>query len=343
MHQSSFPSGIGGQLNLFDDQLEAAQAYARQFGRIRRPVPGVIPTGSITMDAAMGIGGLPRGRVVELFGGPSVGKSTLALQMIAAAQKEGLIAAYVDAEGSFDPRYAARVGVQLEDLLLIRACDGEKSLRIVAKLVEGKAVDLVVIDSVAALSPPEPELEAPGEANPFLHSEMMASGLRRISRHLVSSPACVVLINQTRAYFGTGYTETSTGGWSVKIHSSVRAELRLVSGKGSCRKVRVRVAKTHFGDKRQMDFTFSDGIGIWKITDLAERGLDCGVLTRGQEGFVFENAKAAHSYIDLLDRLQNDADFAADLQMAIRAELGMAQRKPVSQETLLAQPKAVGL
>jgi recombination protein RecA len=341
MQESSFSPEPVGQLRLFDDQLEAAQAYARQFGRIHRPVEGVLPTGSLTMDAAMGIGGLPRGRIVELFGGPSVGKSTLALQMVAAVQREGGIAAYVDSEGTFDPIYAARIGVSLEDLLLVRPGEGEILLRIVAKLVEGKAVDFIVVDSVAALTPPDP---LPGQPeNPFLHSEMMASGLRRISRLLVSSPACVLLVNQTRAYYGVGYSETSTGGMAVKIHAAVRAELRTLKESGTCRTVRIRIAKTHFGEKRMFDFTLSDGVGIWEHTDLAERGIDAGLLVRGESGFSFRGRDVAKSYRDLLECLQSDCALAAEVKLAVQADLGMPQRKPASSAQHVVQPKVVGL
>jgi hypothetical protein len=151
------------------------------------------------------------------------------------------------------------------------------------------------------------------------------------------------LVNQTRAYYGVGYSETSTGGMAVKIHAAVRAELRTLKESGTCRTVRIRIAKTHFGEKRMFDFTLSDGVGIWEHTDLAERGIDAGLLVRGESGFSFRGRDVAKSYRDLLECLQSDCALAAEVKLAVQADLGMPQRKPASSAQHVVQPKVVGL
>src|SRR5258708_4120292 len=194
---------------LYDSSMQLHMAWAGQFGRKHRPLNGVVPSGSLTLDSACGSGGLPRGRMVELFGSPGVGKTTLALQAIAACQRSGGMAVYMDVERSFEAAYAHRVGVNVELLLIATSEDGDQALRVVCELAGSQAVDLIVIDSLAALLPPE-EAEVPiGRADPFVQCEMLASGLRRLARVLYSSPACVLFLNQMRSYQGFGYEETS--------------------------------------------------------------------------------------------------------------------------------------
>jgi len=250
------PSADPRQQSLFNNRLQGELERLAPFGRRNREIEGVVPSGSVTIDAAMGAGGLPRGRMVELFGPAGVGKTTIGLQTLAAAQHQGETAALVDAEYAFDPAYAARVGVDTASLLVTQAADGDQAFRIVEKLASSKAVDLILVDSLAALVTPEEREAAIGDANPFGQCEMIASGLRRLSRALIGSPAVVLFLNQIRAYRGFGYTETSAGGWSLKLHAAVRADLREVRmGK----RLSLRVVKNQLAENLRFEFDFAAG------------------------------------------------------------------------------------
>src|SRR5688572_596890 len=200
----SFPDNAREMVQ-FDSRQTAEMERSIRFGLRRRDLEGVLPSGSLTVDAAMGVGGLPRGRMIEMFGPAAVGKTTLGLQAVAAVQREGDTVAFVDVERAFDGGYAGRMGVNLDALLLARSDDGQQAFRILEKLAASKAVDLIVVDSVAALLPPEEREAVLGEASPFGQSELLASGLRRLARALQGSPACVLFLNQVRAYKGFGY------------------------------------------------------------------------------------------------------------------------------------------
>jgi recombination protein RecA len=312
-----------GQLGLWDNRLQTELRQAAAFGVRGRAVAGVIPSGSIAVDAALGIGGLPRGRMVELFGPPGVGKSTLALQVIAAAQAEGQTAALVDVECTFDAGYAARLGVDVDRLVLLRADDGERALRMVERLVASQGVDLVVVDSVAALAPGEEMAASMLEAPAFAHSEMIANGLRRIARAMAQSPAGLLLLNQLRAYHGFGYTETSTGGWGLKLHAAVRADLREVGQRREVRRVAMKVVKNQLAPAGQAELSFVEGEGWSAELELVEMGLRHGVLTQSGSAIRFEEEACGAA------ELRADADLCVRLNSAIRAVLGLPQRKPM--------------
>lgn len=312
-----------GQIGLWDNRLQTELRQAAAFGVRGRAVAGVIPSGSIAVDAALGIGGLPRGRMVELFGPPGVGKSTLALQVIAAAQGEGQTAALVDVECTFDAGYAVRLGVDVDRLVLLRADDGEQALRMVERLVASHGVDLVVVDSVAALAPAEELTASMMEGPTFAHSEMIANGLRRIARVMSQSPACLLLLNQLRSYHGFGYTETSTGGWGLKLHAAVRADMREVGRRQDVRRVAMKVVKNQLAAPAQAELSFLEGEGWSAELELVELGLRHGVLT--QMGAAVWFGEEACTVVEL----RADVDLCVRVNSAIRAVMGLPQRKPV--------------
>lgn len=311
----------------FDGRQTAEMERSVRFGLRRRDLDGVLPSGSITVDAAMGVGGLPRGRIIELFGPPSIGKTTLGLQAVAAVQREGDTVSFVDIERAFDCAYASRLGVSLDTLLLARAEDGRQAFRILEKLAASKAVDLIVVDSVAAMLPPEEREAALGEGSPFGQSEMLASGLRRLSRALQGSPACILFLNQIRSYKGFGYAETSVGGWALKLHAAVRADLRPDPRTG--KRVQLKVTKNQLAKPVTIDFEFAGGIGVIPEAELVDRGLETGVI---QPGFIFDGQVLGKNRADVISRLSVHASLAAQLRTEVRLALGITQRRPMGRE-----------
>lgn len=336
-------TNIPGQLSLFDSRLQFELERLAPFGRRNRPLDGILPTGSVTMDAAMGVGGLPRGRMIELFGPPAVGKTTLGLQAIAAAQRQGETAVLIDAEHAYDPSYAERVGVDTESLLVASADDGQQAFRIIEKLTASKAVDIILVDSLAAMLPPEERESSIGDTNPFAQSEMIASGLRRLARVLASSPACVLFLNQIRSYKGYGYTETSAGGWSLKMHAAVRADLRERRELRGGKRLSVRVIKNQFAASEQWEFDFAGGVGALPEAELIDRGMDTGVVSITPRGLLFEGEVLGRNRESAIARIAGHFTLMAELRAAVRAALGLPQTKPVGRAGLeLAPHRATG-
>jgi recombination protein RecA len=265
--------------------------------------------------------------MIELFGPPAVGKTTLGLQAVAAVQREGDTAAFVDVERAFDGAYAERMGVNLHSLLLASADDGEQAFRILDKLAACKAVDLIVVDSVAALLPPEEREAALGEASPFGQSELLASGLRRLARALQGSPACVLFLNQIRAYKGFGYAETSVGGWALKLHAAVRADLRPDSR--TEKRVQLRVIKNQMAKPVKTEFDFEGGVGVVPEAELVDRGLETGII---RDGFVFDGQSLGRNRTEAIGQLALHTSLAAQLRTEIRLALGLTQRRPMGTE-----------
>jgi len=322
------------QLSLFDNRLQLELERLAPFGHRNRPLEGILPTGSVTMDAAMGVGGLPRGRMIELYGPPAVGKTTLGLQAIAAAQRQGETAALIDAEHAYDPSYAEQVGVDTESLLVAAAGDGQQAFRIMEKLAASKAVDIILVDSLAAMLTPEEREAAIGEANPFSQCEMIASGLRRLARVLASSPACVLFLNQIRAYKGYGYTETSAGGWSLKLHAAVRADVRERHELRGGKRLAVRVVKNQLAATAQHEFDFAAGIGAVPESELIDMGMDTGVVSVTPRGLVFEGEVLGRNRESAIARIAGHFTLMAELRAAVRAALGLPQPKTVGRAGL---------
>ena len=316
----------------FDSRQAAELERIGQFGLRHRDLAGVVPGGSVSMDAATGIGGLPRGRMLELFGPPGVGKTTLGLQAMAAVQRSGGIVAFVDAEFGFDAGYAASMGVDIEALLLARTNDGHQAFGVIEKLAGSQSVDLIVVDSLAALMPADEGAAAIGAAEPFGQSEMLASGLRRLARALLGSPTCVLFLNQMRAYHGYGYEETSCGGWSLKMHAAFRADLHEQSRTHPRKRLRMRVIKNQMGSRGEVQFDFEGGVGVVPEAELIDRGLECGVVTKGAAGLVFGGQPLGADRTAAMERLEGHATLAAQLRTEVRLALGITQRRPMGRE-----------
>lgn len=249
----------------------------------------VIPTGSVSLDLALGIGGVPRGRVVEVFGPESSGKSTLAMHIVANCQKMGGVAAYIDAEHAVDPSYAAKIGVNLNDLLISQPDSGEEALNIAEMLARSNAVDVIVVDSVAALVP-KSELEGEiGDSHVGLQARLMSQALRKLTSTLSKSNTCAIFINQIREKIGVmfGNPETTTGGRALKFYASVRMEIRRTGGLKTAdgsefgNRVKVKVVKNKMAPpfkSAEFDIIFNEGIS--KTGDIIDLGVDMNVIEK---------------------------------------------------------------
>ncbi|HLD69420.1 MAG TPA: recombinase RecA [Candidatus Omnitrophota bacterium] len=258
-----------------------------------------IPTGSIALDAALGIGGVPRGRVIEIYGPESSGKTTLTLSIINQIQKMGGVAAFIDAEHAFDSLYAKKLGVQLDDLLISQPDTGEQALEIAETLVRSNAVELVVIDSVAALTP-RAEIEGEmGDSHMGLHARLMSQALRKLTAAISKSKTCVIFINQIRMKIGVmfGNPETTTGGRALKFYASVRLDLRRIESikQGDeiiGNRVKVKVVKNKVAAPfREAEFEILFTEGISRLSDILDLGVKSEVLEKSGSWLSFENEK----------------------------------------------------
>ena len=317
--------------------LELALAQIeKQFGKgsimklgedVKQDVP-VISTGSISLDLALGVGGIPRGRVIEIFGPEASGKTTLTLSIIAQAQKQGGVAAFIDAEHAFDSTYAQKIGVNLDDLLISQPDTGEQALEITETLVRSNAVDLVVIDSVAALTP-RAEIEGDmGDSHMGLQARLMSQALRKLTGTISKSKTCVIFINQIREKIGVmfGNPETTTGGRALKFYSSVRLDLRrigyLKNGDeviGS--RVRVRVVKNKVAPpfrETEIDFLHSEGIS--KESDLIDTGVNLNILQKSGSWVLMGEEKLGQGRDAARLFLKNNPKVVLDIDKRIRQE-----------------------
>jgi recombination protein RecA len=285
-----------------------------------------IRTGSLTLDAATGIGGVPRGRVVEIFGPESSGKSTLALHIAANAQKNGGVAAYIDAEHALDPVYAAKIGVKLDDLLISQPDSGEEALNIAEMLARSNAVDVIVIDSVAALVP-KSELEGDiGDNFVGLQARLMSQALRKLTAALSKSNTCAVFINQIREKIGVMYgsPETTTGGRALKFYSSLRLDIRRIAGiKGADNaevgnRVKVKVAKNKLAPPFQtVEFDIMFGEGISRTGTVIDLGTDFGVLEKKGAYYSYKNERLGQGREAVREHLRNNPKLLEELENKI--------------------------
>ncbi len=291
----------------------------------------VISTGSISFDAALGVGGFPRGRVVEIFGPESSGKTTVALQVIAEAQKAGGMAAFVDAEHALDPIYAKKLGVDVDNLLVSQPDYGEQALEIAEALVRSNAIDVLVVDSVAALVP-KAELEGEmGDSHMGLQARLMSQALRKLTGIVSKSRTCMIFINQIREKIGVmfGNPETTTGGRALKFYSSVRVDIRRIGAikdgdavVGSRTKIKVVKNKTA-APFREAEFDIMYGEGISREGDLIDLGVDRGLVEKSGAWFSYKDERIGQGRENAKQFLKENKDIAAKVEAELRRELGL--------------------
>ncbi len=289
-----------------------------------------ISTGSLSLDIALGIGGLPKGRVVEIYGPESSGKTTLALHCVAEAQKKGGIAAFVDAEHALDSGYARKLGVKLDDLLISQPDTGEQALEIADTLVRSGAVDILVIDSVAALTP-KAELDGEmGDALPGLQARLMSQALRKLTASISKSNTIVIFINQIRMKIGVMYgsPETTTGGNALKFYASVRLDIRRIGAIKERDEVvgsqtRVKVVKNKVAPPfRQVEFDIMYGEGISKVGELVDLGVKAGIVEKSGSWFSFDGQRIGQGRENAKSFFKDNPDMADKVEQAIRANAG---------------------
>lgn len=293
-----------------------------------RLVIEAIPTGSIALDIALGIGGVPRGRVVEIFGPESSGKTTLAQHIIAEAQKMGGVCAFIDAEHAFDPVYAARCGVNIDDLLVSQPDTGEQALEICEMLVRSNAIDVIVIDSVAALVP-RAEIEGEmGDSMPGMQARLMSQALRKLSGAISKSRTVVIFINQLRMKIGVmfGSPETTTGGQALKFYASVRLDIRRVEtlkqgqeAIGS--RVRVKVIKNKVAPPfRQAEFDILANEGISREGNIIDIGTELGIIRKSGAWFYLGEDRLGQGRENVREFLKNNPALTDEIERLIKAQ-----------------------
>ena len=343
-------------MNPAPDAKEKALATAfsqieRQFGKgaIMRlgdkPLPSgasSISTGSISLDAALGIGGVPRGRIVEVYGPESSGKTTLALHIVAQAQKQGGIAGFVDAEHALDPGYAKKLGVVTDDLVISQPDSGEQALEITEVLVRSGALDLVVLDSVAALVPKAELSGDMGDAHMGLQARLMSQALRKLTAVISKSNTCVLFINQIRMKIGVmfGNPETTPGGNALKFYSSIRMDIRRISaikegGEVVGNRTRVRVVKNKMAAPfRQAEFDILYDQGISKSGDLLDLASEMELIKKSGSWFSYQDQRIGQGRENARRFLEDNPEIMDTLETIVRENLGQPpQPAPVAGET----------
>ena len=320
--------------------IEAALAQIdKQFGkgsimrlgsREKVDVPA-IPTGALSLDAALGVGGVPRGRVIEIFGPESSGKTTLSLHVIAEAQRRGGMAAFIDAEHALDAVYAGKLGVDTDNLLVSQPDSGEQALEIAEVLIRSGAVDVLVIDSVAALVP-RSELEGEmGDAQMGLQARLMSQALRKLTSIVAKSKTCLIFINQLREKIGVmfGNPETTTGGRALKFYSSIRLDIRRIASLkegdvviGS--RAKVKVVKNKVAPPfREAEFDILYGEGVSKEGDLLDLGVEHKIVEKSGAWYAYKGEKIGQGKDNAREYLKEHADIATEIENKVREALGV--------------------
>lgn len=328
------------------------QAIEKEFGKgaiMRlgsRPAVNIdaIPSGSLLLDAAMGIGGYPRGRIIEIYGPESSGKTTLTLHAIAEAQKKNGIAAFIDAEHALDPVYAKALGVNINDLWISQPDTGEQALEIVENLVRSGAVDIIVVDSVAALTP-KAEIEGDmGDSHMGLQARLMSQALRKLTAIVSKSKCSVIFINQLRMKIGVmfGSPETTTGGNALKFYASMRIDVRKIETittgqEATGNKVRVKIVKNKLAPPfREAEIEITYGLGMSKEGSILDAGIKYGLVNKAGSWYNYQDKKMGQGRENAKEFLKENPDVALLVENKIRAALSPAEEKPAEQ----ASPKS---
>jgi len=305
-----------------------------------------IPTGSLALDAALGIGGVPRGRIIEIYGPESSGKTTLALQIVAEAQAAGGIAAFIDAEHALDPSYAARLGVDIDEILISQPDTGEQALEICDMLVRSGAIDVIVIDSVAALVP-RAELEGEmGDASVGLQARLMSQALRKLAGSLNNTNTTCIFINQLREKIGVmfGSPETTTGGRALKFFSTVRIDVRRIDSikQGTeivGNRVRAKVVKNKVAAPfRQAEFDLMYGTGISKEGSILDLGVEEGIVAKSGAWYTYGNERLGQGREAAKDFLRENPPLRDEIEGKVREELGLPPLTPIASESPTLEP-----
>lgn len=306
--------GKGAVMRMGDQQLQAIPA---------------ISTGSLGLDIALGIGGLPKGRIVEIFGPESSGKTTLTLSTVAQAQKQGLTCAFVDAEHALDPIYAQKLGVNVDDLLVSQPDTGEQALEITDMLVRSNAVDVIIVDSVAALVP-KAEIEGEmGDSHVGLQARLMSQALRKITGSVKQANCLVVFINQIRMKIGVmfGNPETTTGGNALKFYASVRLDIRRTGAVKQGEEVvgnetRVKVVKNKVAPPfKQSEFQILYGSGIYHMGEVLDLGVACGLVDKSGAWYSYQGNKIGQGKANAAKFLEDNIDIANTIEQEIRSQM----------------------
>ncbi len=301
---------------------------------------GTVSTGSLGLDIALGIGGLPRGRIVEIYGPESSGKTTLALHTVAEAQKAGGICAFVDAEHALDPVYARKLGVNLDDLLISQPDTGEQALEIADTLVRSGAIDVLVSDSVAALTP-RAEIEGEmGESLPGLQARLMSQALRKLTASISKSKTMVIFINQIRMKIGVmfGNPETTTGGNALKFYASVRLDIRCIGAIKDRDDVvgnqtRVKVVKNKLAPPfKQVEFDIMYGEGVSKTGELIDLGVKAGIVEKSGAWFSYDSQRLGQGRENAKVFMRDNPEIAQKVELAIRQNAGLLAEALLSKD-----------
>jgi len=306
-------------------------------GALVKDVP-VIPTGSLSLDIALGLGGIPRGRVIEIYGPESSGKTTLALHVVAEAQKMGGAAAFVDAEHALDVSYARKLGVKTDELLISQPDSGEQALEISEVLVRSGAVDVLVVDSVAALVP-RAEIEGDmGDSHMGLQARLMSQALRKLTGSINRSKTAVIFINQIRMKIGVmfGNPETTTGGNALKFYATMRMDIRRIGAikegdqvKGN--RTRVKVVKNKMAPPfREVEFDIMFGEGISREGDLLDLGVESGIVEKSGAWFSYKKDRLGQGRENVKAFLKDNPDVSAEIERAVREQAGLL--KPAAEK-----------